>query len=172
MSEPFVAEIRLFAGNFAPRGWAFCNGQLLSIAQNQALFSLVGTTYGGDGRVTFALPDLQGRAPMHWGNGQGLTPRSLGEVSGTENVTLLQAQMPAHTHTMTAATSRADDDDPSGNLLAQTRNDTYTAPGGATTALAPTAVAPSGGNQPFPVMQPYVAVSFIIALQGIFPARG
>lgn len=171
MTEPFIGEIRLFAGNFAPRGWAFCNGQLLPIAQNAALFSILGTTYGGDGRVNFALPNLQGRSPMHWGNGPGLSPRLLGETSGTENVTLNQNQMPTHTHPMAASTARADDDDPAGNLLAQARGDTYTAPGGAATTLAPTAVTPTGGNQPFTVMQPYLAVSFIVALVGIFPAR-
>src|SRR5437868_2425626 len=118
MSEPFLGEIRMFAGNFAPTGWAFCNGQILSIAQNTALFSLLGTTYGGNGQTTFGLPNLQGRVPMHWGTGAGLTPRTLGETSGSENVTLLSTQMPAHTHSIEASTGQGDQFSPAGNVNA------------------------------------------------------
>src|SRR6185503_14662217 len=118
MSEPFIGEIIMFAGNFAPRGWAFCEGQLLSIAQNSALFSILGTTYGGDGQTTFALPDLRGRAPMQWGQGPGLTPRFLGESSGAENVTLISTQMPAHTHALNASGAQGDAPTPSGTVNA------------------------------------------------------
>src|SRR6266540_4826913 len=107
MSDPYLGEIRIFAGNFAPRGWAFCLGQLLSISQNTALFSLLGTNFGGDGRTTFGLPNLQGRAPMHWGDGPGLTPRSIGETAGSDTSTLITLQMPAHTHSLVASTSPA-----------------------------------------------------------------
>src|SRR3954453_18765030 len=117
MSEPFIGEIKLFAGNFAPRGYALCNGQLLAISQNPALFSILGTTYGGNGQTTFGLPDLRGRVPMHAGQGPGLTPRSLGEQSGTETVTLLSTQMPAHSHSLTADNNSADVTDPTGHAL-------------------------------------------------------
>src|SRR5262245_64766586 len=119
MSEPFLGEIRMFGGNFAPRGWAFCNGQLLSIAQNTALFSLLGTTYGGDGQTTFALPNLQGRFAMHWGNASGLSPRTLGEVSGTESVTLLTSQLPAHTHPVAAISADGNTESPVGAVWAK-----------------------------------------------------
>src|SRR5689334_10120851 len=118
MSEPFLGEIRMFGGNFAPRGWAFCNGQILSIAQNTALFSLLGTTYGGNGQTTFALPNLQCRLPMHFGNGPGLTPRSLGEMGGTETVTILTNQMPMHNHSLMATNADGNNAHPIGNTLA------------------------------------------------------
>src|SRR5262245_60083892 len=129
MSDPFVAEIRLFAGNFAPRGWAFCNGQLLPISQNTALFSLLGTNYGGDGRSSFALPDLQGRVPLHAGNGPGLSSRHLGEAGGDDTITLTDAQMPAHSHSLRltprASSGKASERDPSSNVLARPKENIY-----------------------------------------------
>ncbi|MEM7054292.1 MAG: tail fiber protein [Pseudomonadota bacterium] len=174
MSEPFVAEIRIFAGNFAPRGWAFCDGQLLPIAQNTALFSLIGTTYGGDGRSTTALPDLQGRVPMHPGRGPGLTSRRLGQRGGVETVSLSEAQMPNHTHSMTAETEAGESLNPSNNSLARS--------GGAfsyqqnTTSnlvsLDSRALPNTGGSQPHNNLQPFIAMNFIIALVGLYPSRG
>ena len=172
MSEPFIAEVRIFAGNFAPRGWAFCNGQILPIAQNTALFSLIGTTYGGDGRTTTALPDMQGRAPMHPGNGPGLSSRRLGERSGTSAVTLTEAELPAHGHTHNASPA------PSASLAPD--NGSYAARsigGNAYVAAAPdanlnaAAVTVSGGGQAHNNMQPFTALNFIIALVGIYPSR-
>jgi microcystin-dependent protein len=170
MSEPFIAEIRIFAGNFAPRGWAFCNGQLLQIAQNTALFSLIGTTYGGDGRTTTALPNLEGRAPMHPGRGPGLTARRLGERVGSETVTLTAAQMPSHTHSMKGL-GPANTNSPSGASPAT--NPTMQQYHAATNLLnaASTAVTSTGGGQPHNNMQPYLAMSFIIALVGLYPSR-
>jgi microcystin-dependent protein len=174
MSEPFVAEIRIFGGNFAPVGWAFCNGQLMPISQNTALFSLLGTTYGGDGKSTFALPDMQGRAPMHPGSGPGLTPRDLGENSGSADVTLTLSQIPPHTHGLQASASTGTSSDPTGRLLASpAANPRFTslysnASGSA--SLASSALSTIGG-QPHNNLQPYLALSFIIALQGVFPAR-
>ena len=171
MSEPFIAEVRIFAGNFAPRGWAFCNGQLLPIAQNTALFSLIGTTYGGDGRTTTALPDLQGRAPMHPGNGPGLTPRRLGERSGTPSVTLSAAQMPQHTHTLRGNSAAADIGTPSGAQLADTAPFSNYGPLRDAENLAPEAVANTGGGQAHNNLQPFLGLNFIIALVGLFPSR-
>ncbi|MBY6204408.1 tail fiber protein [Halomonas denitrificans] len=171
MSEPFIAEIRIFAGNFAPRSWAFCDGQLLPIAQNTALFSLIGTIYGGDGRTTTALPNLQGRAPMHPGTGPGLTPRSIGQNGGVEQVTITEQQMPNHRHTLTGSNTFAGDDDPAGQYPSRPRGfGIYTAPG-APVAMAATAATGTGGGQPHNNMQPYLAMSFIIALQGLYPSR-
>jgi microcystin-dependent protein len=171
MADPFLGEIKMFAGNFAPRSWAFCNGQLLSIAQNTALFSLLGTTYGGDGRTTFALPDLQSRVPMGWGNGPGLTPRSIGERSGAAAVTLTEAQMPAHTHTAAASTSGSPSPNPANRYWGQvpTLNLYRTA---ADVSMASGAIASVGGSQPHNNAQPYLVVNFIIAVQGIYPSRG
>lgn len=173
MSEPFIAEVRIFAGNFAPRGWAFCNGQLLPIAQNTALFSLVGTTYGGDGRTTFALPDLQGRAPMHPGLGPGLTSHRLGESSGTETVTLAEAQMPDHRHTMQATGYLGDLQAPaSDRALAQTQPDfAYQTSTDNEVTLAAEALPAVGGGQPHNNLSPYLVLNFIIALTGLFPSR-
>jgi microcystin-dependent protein len=174
MSEPFIAEIRIFAGNFAPRGWAFCNGNLLPIAQNTALFSLLGTTYGGDGRSTFALPDLQGRAAMHPGRGPGLTARLLGERGGVNTVTLSEAEMTDHTHAMQATTlpgqlnAPAPDRAParsSGGFAYQT-NDAANV-----VDMAPEAIDPVGGGQPHNNHQPALALNYIIALQGLYPPR-
>jgi microcystin-dependent protein len=186
MSEPFIGEIIMFAGNFAPRGWAFCNGQLLSIAQNTALFSILGTTYGGNGQTTFALPDLRGRVPVHSGNSQGpgLSPYNLGQASGTETVTLLTNQMPMHTHAGAISAAQVDGTSAvpaSTEVLAQTYDagnqaqfNSY-APSTSTplVPLAPNSVAigVSGGSQPFGILQPYLAINFIIALEGIFPSR-
>lgn len=176
MSEPFIAEIRMFAGNFAPRGWAFCAGQLLPINQNTALFSLLGTTYGGNGQTTFALPDLCGRAPMHAGNGPGLTPRSLGEAGGQENVVLAINQVPAHSHAaqVNASNGAANSLSPVGTVLAVSAQGNAFATGSPPTSpmsASAASVANAGGNQGHNNMQPYTAVSFIIALQGIFPSR-
>jgi microcystin-dependent protein len=172
MSEPFIAEIRIFAGNFAPRSWAFCDGQLLPIAQNTALFALIGTTYGGDGRTTTGLPNLKGRAPMHEGNGPGLTPRRLGEKPGAETASLNQDQMASHNHSARGSNNTAVVSVPAGNYVARgigrgvnTYLNTETSIG-ATKQLLPT-----GGGQVHNNMQPYLAMNFIIALQGLFPSR-
>ena len=171
MSEPFIAEIRIFAGNFAPRGWAFCDGQLLPISQNTALFSLIGTTYGGDGRTTTALPNLQGRAPMHPGRGPGLTSRRLGERGGVETVTLTEAQMPAHNHILRATVARGGVSTPTGNAFNTSSGETaYHAPDtnvGMSSAMA----ADTGGSQAHNNMQPYLTINFIIALVGLYPSR-
>jgi microcystin-dependent protein len=170
MAEPFIAEIRIFAGNFAPRGWAFCHGQLMPISQNTALFSLVGTTYGGDGRTSFGLPDLQGRAPMHPGNGPGLSVRRLGEKSGSSTVALTPAQMPAHTHALQASDQPASTNQPGGNLPAVTREDCFSA-AGTPAPMRADALTPTGGGQAHNNMQPFLALYFIIALTGLFPSR-
>ena len=170
MSEPFIAEIRIFAGNFAPRGWAFCNGQLLPIAQNTALFSLIGTTYGGDGRTTTALPNLQGQAPMHAGNGPGLTSRRLGERGGSETVTLPEVSIPNHTHDMRASTENADLQSPGNNDRALARAVVYHAPTNLTPMASP-ALPSAGGNQSHNNMQPYLTMNYIIALVGLYPSR-
>ena len=171
MADPFVAEIRIFPFNFAPTGWAQCNGQLLPISQNTALFSLLGTVYGGDGKSTFALPDLQGRSPMHPGQGQGLSLRDLGEMSGTETVTLLESEMPAHTHAiMTAADDVAETSTASGHSLARASLALYT-PAANLTPMAFQTLAPAGGSLPHNNLQPYLVLNYCIALQGVFPAR-
>jgi microcystin-dependent protein len=173
MADPFVAEIRIFPFNFAPKGWAWCDGQLLPISQNTALFSLLGTTYGGDGKSTFALPDLQGSAPMHPGQGPGLSLHDLGETSGSPYVTLLQSEIPAHTHTLRAQTvDNADVTNPNaGSTFAPSTGGTlYQA--SSNTQMAPQALAVAGGGQPHNNMQPYLTLNFNIALQGVFPPRG
>lgn len=173
--EPFIGEIRLFAGNFAPRGWAFCHGQLIAIAQNTALFSLLGTTYGGDGRTTFGLPDLRGRVPMHEGQGPGLTPHVLGEQSGSETVTLLSTQLPVHSHAVAATTANATSQVARTNLPAFTYIDAvttlYANEDGGTVAMAPGAIASSGSGLPHENRMPTLALNFIIAVEGIFPSR-
>ena len=175
MSEPFLGEIKMFAGNFPPRGFAAADGQLLSIAQNTALFSLFGTTYGGDGKVTFGLPDLRGRAPMHWGQGNGLTPRDRGETGGTPAVTLTGVQIPAHTHAMIGEDDFATATSPVGKVfVVESTLNIYTttaAPGLGLQPMAGAAVAPAGSGQPHNNQQPYLAVTFIVAMQGIFPSR-
>lgn len=172
MSEPFLAEIRIVPFNFAPVGWAFCDGQVLPIAQNIALFSLLGTNYGGNGQSTFALPDLRGRTPMHPGTGPGLTPRDLGESGGAETVTLTVAKMPAHSHFLKGVAAPATTSQPGNALPAIAPEDTYQAVGSKTPApMHAQAISPTGGNQPHNNLQPYLTLSFIIALQGVFPSR-
>lgn len=173
MSEPFIAEIRIFAGNFAPRRWAFCDGTLLPISQNTALFSLIGTTFGGDGRTTTALPNMQGRAPMHPGRGPGLTARRLGEKDGVETVTLSEAQMPNHTHQLRGDNDRAEQNTPVGNHGARTaaNNRIYAAPAALEDMAGGAVPNAQGGGQAHNNVQPYLAMNFIIALQGLFPPR-
>lgn len=171
MADPFVAEIRMFPFNFPPKGWAFCNGQLLPISQNTALFSLLGTTYGGDGRSNFALPNLQGAAPMQPGQGPGLALYDLGETGGTETVTLLASEIPTHTHSLQASAADATDQSPQGSLLATGIGVGQYAPANNLLALPGNAVAPVGGDQPHNNMQPYLTVYFNIAMQGVFPPR-
>jgi microcystin-dependent protein len=174
MADPFVAEIRIFGFNFAPRGWALCNGQLLPISQNTALFSLLGTTFGGDGKSTFALPNMQGNAPMHPGQGPGLSMHDLGETSGTETVTLMQAEMPFHGHSVGAQTVPLGGlADPTGNTLSRPGSGSLYFDGGAPTivAMAPQAIGVNGGGNPHNNMQPYLTLNFCIALQGIYPQR-
>ena len=169
MADPFVAEIRIFPFNFAPKGWAWCDGQLLPLSQNTALFSLLGTTYGGNGKSNFALPDLQGRAPMHPGQGPGLSLHDLGETGGSETVSLLESEIPAHSHGLRAS---LDDDDstlPAGQAPGQLS--VIYAPAGGIVQMAPEGLAPAGGDQPHNNMQPYLTFYFCIALQGVFPPR-
>ncbi len=172
MADPFVAEIRMFPFNFPPKGWAFCDGQIMPISQNTALFALIGTTYGGDGRSTFGLPNLRGRAPMHPGQGPGLAPRVLGETGGSETVTLLVSQIPAHTHTidLTGSAGPASASGPDGALPAATGENTYSDQG-TDVHLAPESLSVAGGSQPHNNMQPYLTLYFAIALQGVFPSR-
>ena len=173
MADPFVAEIRIFPFNFAPRGWALCNGQLLPIAQNTALFSLLGTTYGGNGTSTFALPDLQGSVPVHPGQGPGLSLRDLGEQGGSDTVTLLESEIPAHTHALAASAAAAFARSPSGELFANESGgvNSYAALAAPTTVLAAAACPPVGGDQPHNNLAPYLTFNFCIALQGVYPSR-
>jgi len=172
MADPFLGEIRTFAGNFAPQGWALCQGQILPIAQNTALFSLLGTTYGGDGQTTFALPNLAGRIPIHQGNGPGLSPRPLGSAGGTETVTLSIGQMPGHNHAALGADSGADRLSPAASFWS-------TDPGGNTggysnvagSQMASTALGTAGNGQAHANLQPFLVLNYIIALEGIFPPR-
>lgn len=169
MSNPYIGEIRMFGGNFAPAGWAFCEGQLVPIAENDALFVLIGTTYGGDGQETFALPDLRGRSPLHMGTGPGLSTRFIGELGGTETVTLTTNQTPVHNHAVLATTQNAIDAIPEGKLLAQPEINLYV-PGGSALAMNNQIISAVGGSQPHSNMQRYLGVSFIISLFGIFPS--
>ena len=172
MADPFVAEIRIFPFNFPPTGWAFCNGQLLPISQNTALFALVGTFYGGDGKSTFALPGMQGNVPVHQGQGQGLSLYDLGQTGGSDAVTLLQSEIPAHSHTMSADTLGDADTNVPGpqTVLAKSANGTlYQA--ASDTQLAPQALSPQGGGQPHNNRMPTLTLNFCIALQGVFPPR-
>jgi|SRR5579864_2238323 len=173
MSNPFLAEIRIFTGNFAPKGWAQCDGQLMPISQNTALFSLLGTTYGGDGKSNFAIPNLQGCAPMQAGQGPSLTLRDLGETAGEQTVTLLQSEMPAHSHGV-QATSGGGKSDPTGNVWAsgaKTGPSLYSANDANNVQMNPFATSIAGGNLPHNNMAPFLGLMFIIALQGVFPAR-
>ena len=173
MSEPYIGEIRMFGGNYAPRNWALCDGQLLAIAQNDALFALLGTIYGGDGRTTFALPDLRGRIPIHLGSGPGLTPRSIGSRGGSEDETLNINQLPAHNHAFQASTDTAVSGYPAGQLVADTSPaSVYNNAGADTTVSMPAnAVETIGGSQSHTNVMPFQCVNFIIALFGVFPSR-
>ncbi len=182
MSNPFVAEIRIFAGNFAPTGWALCDGQIMPISQNTALFSLLGTTYGGDGKSNFALPNLQGCAPMQQGQGPGLSLRDLGETGGEQAVTLLQTEMAAHSHSLTVTKTTGTTATSSNNQLALATAgggktsaanivNLYSTGGAANTQLNPFGLSIAGGNLPHNNMMPFLGLTFIIALQGVFPAR-
>src|SRR5262245_23907299 len=174
MADPFVAEIRIFGFNFAPRGWAVCNGQILPIPQNTALFALLGTTYGGDGVTTFALPDLKARVPMHPGQGPGLSLHDLGETGGTAAVTLQPSEMPAHTHALGVQTAPLGAvAAPAGTTLGRPASGKLyvTAAPPPPVSMSPSMLAQAGGGQPHNNLQPYLTVNFCIALQGIFPAR-
>jgi microcystin-dependent protein len=169
MPQPYVGEIRLFAGNFAPLGWALCQGQLVDIAENETLYSLIGTTYGGDGQRTFALPDLRGRVPVHQGQGPGLSLRTLSQTGGAENVTLQTGQTPSHMHVAHASTAAATVATPSGNVLAVTTAASY-GPSPATTAMASSAIGSVWGDpKPHDNMAPTLTVNYIISLSGIYP---
>lgn len=169
MADPFVAEIRMFGFNFAPKGWAMCNGQLLPLSQNTALFSLLGTFYGGDGKSTFALPNLQGSAPIHQGQGSGLSEYFLGQQGGSQFVTLLQSEMPVHSHGFTASEGVINESTPA-NFFFGAGETRYAAPA-AVTQMAPQALAVAGGSLPHNNMMPYLVVNFCIAMQGVFPPR-
>lgn len=166
MSSPYVGEIRMFGGNFAPSGWMFCEGQILPISQYETLFNLVGTTYGGDGQSTFALPDLRGRIPIHTGSGY-----VQGQAGGAETIILSAGQMPAHSHSLSGTTAIADQRNPVAGFFAQPEKPLYAPPDATPPALDPNAVGPSGSNQPHDNMQPFLCVSFIISLFGIFPSQ-
>ena len=170
MSEPYIGEIRMVGFNFAPAGWAFCNGQTLPISENDALFTLIGTTYGGDGQETFGLPNLQSRIPVHAGQGPGLTNRTLGEASGTESVTLTEQQMPTHTHQLYGSGNSATEETPQGNVTGQPVTNIY---GNLPPfqEMAQNVVGPAGGNQPHDNVHPFQVISFVIALYGIFPPQ-
>ena len=175
MADPFVAEIRIFAGNFAPSGWALCNGQLIPISQNTALFSLLGTTYGGDGRTNFALPNLQGSAPLNAGQGPGLSLRDLGESGGEQSVTLLETEMPAHSHTVQCSSGPSNSASPAnqnfGSGGGRGRPPAYSPSSASNVSMSPLAVSITGGSLPHNNMPPYLCLTFIIALQGVFPPR-
>jgi microcystin-dependent protein len=175
MADPFVAEIRIFPFNFAPRGWAWCDGQLLPISQNTALFSLLGTTYGGNGKSNFALPDLQGRAPMHPGQGPGLSLHDLGETGGSETVTLLESEIPSHSHAVRAYTGDPADSrtpNPSETLGTPSPGLLYNPSTAGLNMMNGQAFSPAGGDAPHNNLQPYLTFYFNIALQGVFPPRG
>ena len=171
--DPFVAEIRMFPFNFAPSNWAFCDGQLLPLSQNTALFSLLGTTYGGNGKSNFALPNLQGNVPMHPGQGPGLSLHDLGETGGSETVTLLESEIPNHSHTLKAATTLAEENDPGTGYVSRSASklNYSTTTNTGLVSMYPGSLAPSGGDQPHNNMQPYLTVNFCICLQGVFPPR-
>lgn len=173
MSEPFVGEIRMFAGNFAPRGWAFCDGQLLAVSQNDALFSLLGTIYGGDGRTTFALPDMRGRIPVHAGNGPGLSPRRLGAKTGAERETLSVAQIPAHDHSVHSNNASGNSAVPSGYIARDAANSNLYigALSNTTSAMSANMTTNAGASRSHTNIMPYLCMHFIVALFGIYPSR-
>jgi microcystin-dependent protein len=169
--DPFVAEIRIFPFNFPPKGWAFCDGQLMPLSQNTALFSLLGTTYGGDGKSNFALPNMQGRAPMHPGQGPGLSLHDLGETGGSDTVSLLETEIPSHSHALKASNQDGTDQQPGNELFAGGIGVAMYAPPSGMTSQSDSAIAPTGGDQPHNNMQPYLTLNFCIALQGVYPPR-
>jgi microcystin-dependent protein len=173
MGEPFIGEIRMFGGSFAPAGWAFCNGALMPISENDALFTLIGTTYGGDGQETFALPDLQGRVPMHAGQGPGISQNyQLGETSGVENVTLTTQQIPIHSHPFTASNEIGQNAQPNNGFYAQvSTGQLYHEPFDPLVSMNAGMAQPAGGSQPHENLQPYLAITFIISLFGVFPSQ-
>ena len=174
MTDQFVAEIRIFPFNFAPVGWAFCDGQILPLSQNTALFSLLGTTYGGDGKSNFALPNMQGNAPMHPGQGPGLSLHDLGETGGSDTVSLLESEIPSHTHSLMVSNIAATSQTPGPTVgLARSRGvDLYVSGTTPNIQMSDNTIAPAGGDQPHNNLMPYLTMNFCIALQGIFPARG
>lgn len=173
MADPFVAEVRIFPFDFPPKGWAFCDGQRMPLSQNTALFSLLGTVYGGDGKSTFALPDLKGRAPMHPGQGPGLSLHDLGEAGGQETVTLLESEIPQHTHSLRGSADDGESKIPTSSRVIgrSVGGFAYQTTTSGLQPLAPQALAPAGGNAPHNNMQPYLTLNFCIALQGVFPPR-
>jgi microcystin-dependent protein len=172
MSDPFVGEIRMFGGSFAPAGWAFCAGQLMAIAENETLFNLIGITYGGDGQQTFGLPDLQGRIPIHAGQGPGISQNyTIGEKAGSESVTVTPNQMPIHSHPVLASLNAADSTQASGNLTASTNQLAIYTEAGPTKNFSPNALSAVGGSQPHDNMMPYLVITFIISLFGIYPSQ-
>lgn len=170
MAQPYVGEIRMFAGNFAPAGWLFCEGQLLPISENETLFQLIGTTYGGDGESTFALPDLRGRLPIHQGTGPGLSGHVLAETGGVEEVTLTTQQIPVHKHALVVTDNVAGQTNPQGNLLGQSTQATLYISDSPNVSMAAYVIAPTGGSQPHTNLQPFLCIDFIISLFGIFPS--
>jgi microcystin-dependent protein len=172
MSDPFVAEIRIVTFNFAPQGWAQCNGQLLPISQNTALFSLLGDTYGGNGASTFALPDLQGSFPMHWGEGPGLSPRVIGQTGGASSVTLLSSELPSHSHDIVpGAPANAALADPQGAALGASPSRPYSSTATPSVTMSPAAIGVTGQTQPHNNLPPYLVLNFVIAMQGVYPSR-
>lgn len=171
MSEPFIAEVRIVGFTFAPRGWAFCDGQLLPINQNQSLYSLLGTVYGGDGRITFALPDLRSRTPIHVGRADGGSNHPLGQKSGAETVTLSVTEIPQHDHELMASANAADQRDPTGRVFANADVSAYRDPTSAVQSMSPISLGSTGGGQAHQNMQPYLALNYCIALSGLFPSR-
>jgi microcystin-dependent protein len=172
MADPFVAEIRILPFNYAPTGWAFCDGQILPLSQNTALFSLLGTTYGGNGKSNFALPDLQGRAPMHPGQGPALSLHDLGETGGSETVSLLESEIPSHSHAFRGSQEEADMPIPQLSMYARSLAGNSFGSVSNIVSMSDQIIAPSGGDQPHNNMQPYLTLNFCIALQGVFPPRG
>jgi microcystin-dependent protein len=173
MANPFLAEIRIFPFNFAPKGWAFCDGQILPLSQNTALFSLLGTTYGGDGKSNFALPNMQGNAPMHPGQGPGLSLHDLGETGGSDTVTLLESEIPSHSHSLMAAAQQATVrlPSPTVGLARSSGTSSYNSTATGLVNLSDNTIAPAGGDQPHNNLMPYLTLNFCIALQGVFPPR-
>ena len=170
MAQPYVGEIRLFAGNFAPAGWMFCDGQLLPIAENETLFQLIGTTYGGDGQSTFGLPDLRGRVPIHFGTSTLGSTFTLTQNGGSENVTLTAQEIPAHAHLFLASADPANSPNPAAHVLAETASTTPYFAGPPAVSLAPQSILPAGGSQPHDNLQPFQCINYIISLFGIFPS--